>query len=110
MRHRMIVTIIMLGLWPLLVTATFDVGAEAAWSVPRAQCDPVPLSGLARPDVPLLLAQHQPSCSCPPLECPNGTVEPCEADCFLSDVAECRCEAWCDADGIPRGRNVCECH
>jgi hypothetical protein len=110
MRHRLIVTIIMLGLWPLLVTATVDGGAEAARSVPRAQCDPVPLSGLARPDVPLLLAQHQASCACPPLECPDGTVEPCEADCFQSDVPVCQCEAWCDADGIPRGRNVCECH
>ena len=110
MRHRLIVTITTLGLWPLLVMATSNYVAEGAWSLPRPHCDPMPLSGLARPDVPLLLAQHQPACSCPPLECPDGTVEPCEADCFLSDVAECRCEAWCDADGIPRGRNVCECH
>ena len=46
MRHRMIVTIIMLGLWPLLVMATSDHVAEAAWSLPRAQCDPVSLSGV----------------------------------------------------------------
>jgi hypothetical protein len=110
MRHRMIVTIIMLGLLPLLVMAMSDDVAEAAWSLPRAPCAPVPLSGVARPDVPFLLAQHSPSCACPPLECPDGTVEPCEADCFVSEVPECRCEAWCDDDGTPRGRNVCECH
>jgi hypothetical protein len=109
MRHRMIVTLIMLGLWPLLVRATSDNVAEAAGSLPRVPCDPVPLSGVARPDVPFPRAQRSPSCACPPLECPDGTVEPCEADCFLSDVAECRCEAWCDADGIPRGSSVCEC-
>jgi hypothetical protein len=57
MRHRMIVTIIMLGLWPLLVMAMSDDVSEAAWSLPRAQCAPVPLRGLARPDVPFLLAQ-----------------------------------------------------
>ena len=109
MRHRLIVTIILLGLWPLFVTAPSEAGPEAAWTVPRAQCDPVPRSGWGRPDGPVLLVQHSPSCACPPLECPDGTVEPCEADCFESDVPECRCEAWCDADGIPRGRNVCEC-
>jgi hypothetical protein len=71
MRHRMIVTIIMLGLWPLLVMVTSEHAAEAAWSSLRVPCDPVPLSGLARPDVPFLLAQYRPSCSCPPLECPG---------------------------------------
>src|SRR5919109_2246974 len=101
MRYRMIVTIILLGLWLLLVTAPSGAGAEGAGSLPRAQCDSVTRSGWARPDGPLLLAQHSPSCSCPLLECPDGTVEPCEADCFPSDVPECRCEAWCDADGTP---------
>jgi hypothetical protein len=110
MRHRLTMTIITLGLWPLLVIVTSDYVAEAARSLPRARCAAVPLSGLARPEVPFLPAQHQPSCSCPPLECPDGTVEPCEADCFPSDVPECRCEAWCDDDGNPQGRNVCECH
>jgi hypothetical protein len=110
MRHRLTVTIIMLGLWTLLVMATSDYVAEAAWSLPRPQRDAMPLSGLAHPDVPSLPAQHSPSCSCPPFEYPDGTVEPCETDCFESDVPVCRCEAWCDADGTPRGRNVCGCH
>jgi hypothetical protein len=110
MRRRMIMTIIMLGLWPLLVMVMSDHAADAAWSSPRVRCDAAPLSGLARPDVPFLLTQYSPSCSCPPLECPNGTVEPCAADCFMSQVPDCRCEAWCDADGDPRGSNVCECH
>jgi len=109
MRRPTIVTIIMLGLWPLLMMVTSD-HAAAAWSSPRVRWAPVPLSEVACPDVPLILAQHQPSCSCPPLECPNGTVEPCEADCFMSEVPDCRCEATCDADGDPQGRNVCECH
>ena len=102
MRRRTLVAIIMLGLWPLLAAA---MGAS-----PGARCDPVPLSGLAWPDVPLIFAQDSPSCACLPLECPNGTVEPCSADCFMSDVPDCRCEAWCDADGDPQGSNVCECH
>jgi hypothetical protein len=110
MRHRTIVTIIKLGLWPLLVMMASDHAADAAWSSLRVRCDPVPLSRLARRDVPFILAQHQPSCACPPLECPNGTVEPCSADCFMSEEPDCRCEAWCDADGDPQGSNVCECH
>jgi hypothetical protein len=110
MRRRTVVTIVMLGLWPLLGMVTSEHAADAAWSSRRVRCDPVPLSWLARPDVPLILAQHQPSCSCPPLECPNGTVEPCSADCDSSEVPDCRCAAWCDADGDPQGSNVCECH
>lgn len=110
MRHQTIMTLIMLGLWPLLVMVTSDHAAGAGWSSPRARCDPVPLSRWARPDVPLILVQHQPSCSCPELECPNGSVESCAADCDISEVPDCRCEAWCDADGDFQGSNVCECH
>ena len=110
MRHRAMVTIIMLGLWPALVMPTTDDTAAAVRSSLDARCDPVLLRGLPRPEVPLILAQHSSSCACPPLECPNGTVEPCSADCFMSEVPDCRCEAWCDADGDPQGSNVCECH
>ena len=101
MQCRTIVTIIMLVLWPLLVPARLS-------SLP-ARSDQVSRSGVARLDVPLMLAQDSPSCSCRPLECPNGTVEPCAANCFMSDIPDCRCAAWCDADGDPQGSNVCEC-
>ncbi len=102
--------VLLLALWALLGLVTAAHATSAAWASPHASCAPVPFSGVARPDGPWRLAQHAPSCACVPLECPNGTVEPCAADCDREEVPECRCEAWCDADGDPQGSNVCECH
>jgi len=48
------------------------------------------------------------SCSCPVVQCPNGTVPACTIECPNSDPV-CVCAGFCNAAGDPEGVNRCRC-
>jgi hypothetical protein len=109
MRRRTLLLVILLSVFPWLLSVSAAKATVEVRSALLRSCDHMARQWSSPVEAPLILAQNPTACSCPDVECEKGTMEGCDADCDPPEQAYCGCASDCDADGNTVGSNICAC-